>query len=1180
MNAIELIDRVSRTSVVRELVDYIGEARTLRVEGVAGSLLSFLVCEYAMHGGAVQVVMLRDRDAAGYFYNDCYNIMEACAGGGAGGGAGGAVGNVLLFPTSRRRTAVSHAAEPAGLVQRTAVLSALSGQALSLSSAHGSAGAGLIICTYPDAMAEKVVSPVGFKKLVLPLAVGDRVSIEFVEQTIAEFGFRRVDFVSAPGEYSLRGGILDLFSYTESFPFRVDFFGDSVESIRAFAVSSQLSNERFSRIEVVPDVTNSSNDPSRQTVSLVEYVNAVVGDLGNNGTDGPGDTGQGCVMWFDNAAYCLARVDEIRVKILREAPGDTSGTTSSSSSAKDAVEAVDSRITSSAQIMEATARWGWVVQNDCELRVSDRKIDFGTRPQGSFNKKFELLLDDIRVNALDQGITTYILTRNKEQVERLENIFASLLVGDSGDNSVGWGSVPLTLSAGFVAPEWGMALYTDHQIFDRYLRYKVHNEIDRGDSLTLQEISALRVGDYVVHVDHGVGRFGGLVRSREGGQDKEFIKLMYRDNDVLFVGLHSLHRISKYKDKDAPEPRINKLGSGAWQKLKATTKSKVKDIARELIALYAARMSKHGFAFSEDTYMQTELEASFLYEDTPDQHSTTQAIKRDMESEVPMDRLVCGDVGFGKTEIAMRAAFKAVADGKQVAVLVPTTVLSLQHYRTFSRRLREFPVTIENFSRVKTASQVSEILGRLRAGQIDIIIGTHKLLGKNVEFKDLGLLVVDEEQKFGVAGKEKLRHLKANVDTLTLTATPIPRTLQFSLMGARDMSIINTPPPNRQSVTTEVLPYDEAVIAEAVQAELDRGGQVFFLHNRVENIAAVAATVRRLVPQARVVVGHGQMAASELERVMMDFIYGEYDVLVATTIIESGIDIPNANTIIINNAQNFGLSDLHQLRGRVGRTNRKAYCYLLIPSFDALSSDAQRRLKAIEDFSELGSGFNIAMQDLDIRGAGNILGAEQSGFIADIGYQTYQRIMAEAVAEIRQEQGVEVSDDHSSEFGGGFGGLLIDCVVDTDRAAYFPDSYIGSTSEKIRLYRALDNIVSQGELDLFRAQLTDRFGEPPAQALELFEVILLRRVAQAVGFDKVTLNKRVATLYFAAPAQAPFYAGAAFQRILQRVIAEPRRFSIKDSGTKLSITIFRILSIGELRELIEGFSAGDEGTAV
>ena len=888
-------------------------------------------------------------------------------------------------------------------------------------------------------------------------------------------------------------------------------------------MGSQLSTENRDEVEIVPNLKNP--ELAEKRVSLAEYI----------GSDR-------VTLWLTNPVQHLTRLDQIRSKLLGELPEPSE---------------IDRLVTSRKRFLAETRDWRWIDLNlNAPERPSDGEdIDFGASPQPQFNKNFELLAADIR-QGNEHGRTTYILTENHAQMERLENVFESV-----GLAHVGYGHIPLTLHGGFVMPSLQIALYTDHQIFDRYHRYTVPGEIDRRESMTIAELNALQIGDYVVHIDHGVGRFGGLVRSTTNGVVQEFIKLIYKDNDILFVNVHSLHRISKYKDKDAPEPKVHKLGSGAWQKLKQTTKNKVKDIARELIALYAKRKASAGFAYSHDSFLQQELEASFLYEDTPDQQSATQAVKEDMEQPVPMDRLICGDVGFGKTEIAIRAAFKAATDGKQVAVLVPTTVLSLQHYRTFSRRLKDFPVRVENFSRVKSTKQTREILDDLANGKIDIIIGTHRLLGKNVRFKDLGLLIIDEEQKFGVANKEKLRHMKANVDTLTLTATPIPRTLQFSLMGARDMSIINTPPPNRQPVATEVDVFDEEIIREAIETELQRNGQVFFLHNRVQTLGRMKEMIERLCPAVRVAVGHGQMPAGELEKIMMDFIYGEYDVLLATTIIESGIDIPNANTIIINNAHMFGLSDLHQLRGRVGRTNRKAYCYLLIPSEEAVTADAHRRLRALEEFSDLGSGFNIAMQDLDIRGAGNILGAEQSGFIADIGFETYQKIMTEAVAELREEQGLE--PDTST----------IDCVIETDSSAHLPDSYIGNTAEKIRLYRELDNISSEAALDDFIARLTDRFGEPPAPVEELFEVVRLRRVAESDGIERIVLRNGSATLYFVANEKSAFYKSDRFMTLLRAVTASPRKFKLNQSNNKLSLSVKEVPTVAALRHTLEGLTA-------
>lgn len=1093
MTAKELIERVERTEPVQLLAK--SAADTIRLRSVSGSLLSMLIATDSHRRGGVQVVVMEDRDAASYLYSDIYNIL---------GQWGAAEEKVLLLPTAYKRSIQTQREDPSGIVQRTAVLSALQ---VNREMGTGSDNS-LIICTYPEALAEKVADRKLLAENTMVVKIGDKLSISFIEEVLQSMHFTRVDFVYEPGQYSIRGGIVDIFSYSASKPFRIDLFGDEVDTIRTFNISNQLSADKQERVDIVPNLKNT--ELVQQRISLFQYI-------GTNAT-----------IWFDSTSQTIGKIEQLNAKIE------------------------DDTITVQSFIAD-TASWRWLhLDTGSTIRPADQEIEFRSAPQPTFNKNFELLARDIREGAT-QGYTTYILTENKAQIERLENI-----LGQIAGAKTGFGSVSLTLSRGFIFADAHLSLYTDHQIFDRHLRYKVHNEIDRSESITIQELNALKVGDYVVHIDHGVGKFGGLVRSHEGGVTREFVKLTYKDNDTLFVNVHSLHRISKYKDKESPEPpRINKLGSGAWQKLKATTKSKVKDIARELIALYAKRKASIGFAYSPDTYLQQELESSFIYEDTPDQRTATDAIKADMELAEPMDRLVCGDVGFGKTEVAMRAAFKAVTDGKQVAVLVPTTVLSLQHYRTFSRRLKEFPVNIENFSRVKSTKQTHEILDRLKAGKVDILIGTHKLLGKMVEFKDLGLLIIDEEQKFGVTSKEKLRALKANVDTLTLTATPIPRTLQFSLMGARDMSIINTPPPNRQPVATEVHNYNEEIICEAIEYEMQRGGQVFFLNNRVENIHRVKSMIERICPKAKVAVGHGQMPPTELETVMMDFIYGEYDVFVATTIIESGIDIPNANTIIINNAQNFGLSDLHQLRGRVGRTNRKAFCYLLIPSAEAVTSDAHRRLRAIEEFSDLGSGFNIAMQDLDIRGAGNVLGAEQSGFIADIGFETYQKIMAEAVAELREEQGLEPE------------AATIECHIESETTAHLPDSYISNTAEKIRLYRELDNITRQEDMSAFIGRLKDRFGEPPAEAFELFDIVLLRHTAALHGFEKVTLKNGISRLTFAAANNNNYYRSERFAKLMKRVSENSSKYKLdQSSNNKLVLIVRGVCNFDELRRVI------------
>ena len=921
--------------------EYKNRSATVHLEELVGGALSFYAAAAVAESGGVHVFVAEDRDAAAYLLNDFYNLLDER--------------QVYFFPSSWKRSAAYGAEDAQGVVQRTATMHAV----------RNFSGKGyLVVCTCPEALAERVADAEALQRETITVRVGDRISIEVLEQALVDASFTRVDFVYEPGQYSVRGGIVDVFSYSESKPYRLDFFGDEVDSIRRFNISSQLSSDRLERVEIIPDLN--AGTPAAAKVSFARFAGAEAS------------------WWFYDADFVLRRVNDIRRRTLSD---------------MEHPDEIDSLLTSrNSLVADLSGSRIFLLRDNLPERPAAATVKFATSPQPKFNKNFEMLADDMIRGAL-RGYDTYILSENKAQVERLENIFHQIGRGQAVVRSLS-----TTLHEGFVDNDLKLCLYTDHQIFDRYQRYRINGEIRRDEQMTVAELNQLRPGDYVVHIDHGVGRFDGLVKIAAGdGRMQEAIKLVYKDGDVLFVNVHSLHRISRYKSGDGEPPKVYKLGNGAWQKLKNATKKAVKDISRELIALYAKRKASKGYAFSHDSYLQHELEASFRWEDTPDQQSATAAIKKDMESDQPMDRLVCGDVGFGKTEVAIRAAFKAAVDGKQVAVLVPTTILALQHYRSFTERLRDFPVRVEYINRTKSTKEVSQIREDLASGKIDILIGTHKMLGKQIVFRDLGLLIIDEEQKFGVAAKEKLTEMSVSVDTLTLTATPIPRTLQFSLMGSRDLSVISTPPPNRQPILTESHVFSEEIIRDAVEAELARGGQVYFVHNRVEDLPALQGLITRLCPKARVAVGHGKMPAEQLEKLIMDFIYGEFDVLVSTTIVENGIDIPNANTIIVDNAQNFGLSDLHQLRGRVGRSNQKGYCYLLSPPDELLSSDARRRLRAIEEFSDLGSGFNIAMQDLDIRGAGNLLGAEQSGFIADIGFETYQKIMNEAVAELRAE---------------------------------------------------------------------------------------------------------------------------------------------------------------------------------
>ena len=1087
--------------------EYKNRSATVHLEELVGGALSFYAAAAVEKTGGIHVFVAEDRDAAAYLMNDFYNLLEEK--------------QVYFFPSSWKRSAAYGAEDAQGVVQRTATMNAV----------RGFAGKGyLIVCTYPDALAERVADAETLQKGTIAVRVGDKISIEVLEQALVDAAFTRVDFVYEPGQYSVRGGIVDVFSYSESKPYRLDFFGDEVDSIRRFNISSQLSSDKLDRVEIIPDLNVGA--PAAAKVSFVRFAGAEA------------------AYWFYDADFVLRRVNDVRRKTLAD---------------MEHPEAVDSLLTSrNGLVADLTGCRVFALRDNLPERPAVETIRFSTAPQPKFNKNFEMLADDMIRNAL-RGYDTYILSENKAQVERLENIFHQIGRGQAVVRSLS-----TTLHEGFVDNDLKLCLYTDHQIFDRYQRYRINGEIRRDEQMTVAELNQLRPGDYVVHIDHGVGRFDGLVKIAAGdGRMQEAIKLVYKDGDVLFVNVHSLHRISRYKSGDGEPPKVYKLGNGAWQKLKNATKKAVKDISRELIALYAKRKASKGFAFSPDSYLQHELEASFKWEDTPDQQSATAAVKKDMESDQPMDRLVCGDVGFGKTEVAIRAAFKAAVDGKQAAVLVPTTILALQHYRSFTERLRNFPVRVEYINRTKSTKEVNQIREDLAAGKIDILIGTHKMLGKGIVFRDLGLLIIDEEQKFGVAAKEKLTQMSVSVDTLTLTATPIPRTLQFSLMGSRDLSVISTPPPNRQPILTESHVFSEEIIRDAIEAELARGGQVYFVHNRVEDLAALQGLITRICPKARVAVGHGKMPAEQLEKLIMDFIYGEFDVLVSTTIVENGIDIPNANTIIVDNAQNFGLSDLHQLRGRVGRSNQKAYCYLLSPPDELLSSDARRRLRAIEEFSDLGSGFNIAMQDLDIRGAGNLLGAEQSGFIADIGFETYQKIMNEAVAELRAE-GLNVpglSDGEQDVVEQMH--FIDDAHIDIEVEAALPDAYVAQQAERLKLYRELDSTKDEEALQAFESRLADRFGPLPRAAKELLNVVRLRWEAIRLGMERVKVKNGLMIVHFVGEENSPFYKSEAFMTLLQRVTQRPDRFVLKQHNNRLAMTVRNVKDVEDAYKTLQ-----------
>ena len=1017
----------------------------------------------------VQVIVMSDRDSAEYCAADLYNLIEG--------------DSVFFLPDSGKKLEKSNYKSTLG-VQRTSAI----GKILDYKEGR------LIIVTYPSAINEEIPDAIAIKESLMKLTVGDEISHEDMVSKLFENGFERVDFVAEPGQFAIRGAIVDIFSYSYSDPFRVSFFGDEIETINIFDCNTQLSKEKVNCAEIYPDLIASEVESS--TTHIVNIL--------------PEDS----LIWLDSSDM---------YKDMEFFP-----------------------------LLEKFTRVYMEVPLSCQYA---EPVKFNITPQPSFNKNFELLSEDIRKH-LEGGYKVKIYGEKRSQLERLGSILsqtgAMLPEFVQGKN----------IHNGFIDHDEKICCYSDHEIFDRFHRVNIRRTVEKSEQLTINDLTSFAIGDYIVHIDYGVGIFGGLVRMKDDkGRMHEVVKLTYKDNDVVFVSVHALHKISRYKSKDAEPPKIHKLGSKAWQNLKSSTKSKVKDIAKDLIQLYAKRKSARGFAFSADTYLQQELESSFMYEDTPDQEKAVQAVKRDMEDDCPMDRLVCGDVGFGKTEVAVRAAFKAVADSKQVVVLVPTTILALQHYKTFQNRLKDLPCNVDYVSRLRTAKEVSDIQKRLKSGSLDIVIGTHKLIGKGFEFKDLGLLIIDEEHKFGVSAKEKLRQLKASVDTLTLTATPIPRTLQFSLLGARDLSIINTPPPNRIPVQTEIMLFDHDELKRIIRYELNRGGQIFFVHNRVEELQSIYDILHRLIPDMKICIAHGQMEAKVLENKILDFMAGDYDMLLCTTIIESGLDIPNANTIIINQAQNIGLSDLHQLRGRVGRSNKRAFCYLMVPPLVSITEDARRRLKAIESFSDLGSGFNIAMQDLDIRGAGNLLGAEQSGFITDMGFETYQKILAEAMEELGVETGITTKSSNES--------YVVDCTIETDQLALIPDTYIDMTAEKIRIYKELDSLTSDKDMDQLKKKLEDRFGALPEELKRLFDIVRIRQLGQKLGFEKIIIKNGVLIAFFISNPLSQYYRTDRFSKILENVSLHPNLFELKQNDSKLRIFSRNVDSIAKAYEILK-----------
>lgn len=1103
-----------------------GSVRTIFAEGLCASAAPLLFSSLAATCPQVMacpyVFVLDDAEEAGYFYHDLTQILGEQ--------------EVFYFPSSFRRAVKFGQRDAANEILRTEVISRLS-------AGH----CPLFVVTYPEAVMEKVVSRQKLDEQTLRLHASERVDITFVEETLRAFGFRRVDYVYEPGQFAVRGSILDVFSFSSEWPYRVDFFGDEVDSIRTFEVQTQLSRDKQEEIVIVPELAGYTQGKVPFTDFLPPETVLVMKDL-----------------FFLRDVADRVYADGFSTQALM----DEQARTEMEEAEQHEKLRADLMLIDGSALMKGMLDFRRVEIGNKPSVTPQATVRFHLTAQPIFHKNFELVNRTFH-EYLENGYTLYILADSAKQTDRLASIFTEQASG------IDFTPVNRTLHAGFADDDLKTCFFTDHQIFDRFHKYNLRSDKARSGkvALSLKELQEFNIGDYVVHVDHGVGKFGGLVRIPNGGTMQEVIKIIYQNDDVVFVSIHSLHKVSKYRGKEGEPPRLNKLGTGAWERLKERTKTKIKDIARDLIKLYSLRRQEKGFAFSPDSFMQHELEASFLYEDTPDQLKATQAVKADMERDRPMDRLVCGDVGFGKTEVAIRAAFKACADNKQVAVLVPTTVLAYQHFQTFSSRLKGMPVRVDYLSRARSAAKTKDILKDLADGKINIIVGTHKLIGKSVKFKDLGLLIIDEEQKFGVATKEKLRQMKVNVDTLTLTATPIPRTLQFSLMGARDLSVIQTPPPNRYPVQTEVHTFSAELIAEAVNFEMSRNGQVFIVNNRISSLYDLEALLHKHVPDARVCVGHGQMPPEELEKIILGFVNYDYDVLVSTTIIESGIDIPNANTIIINGAQNFGLSDLHQMRGRVGRSNKKAFCYLLAPPLAALTPEARRRLQAIENFSDLGSGIHIAMQDLDIRGAGNLLGAEQSGFIADLGYETYQKILSEAVKELKND---EFGDLYAEEIrkGNDLGGenFVDECALESDLQMSFPDDYVPSSSERMLLYRELDGLERDEDVEAFRLRMKDRFGEIPEEGEELIRVVALRRLGKCLGAEKIFLKAGRMVLYFVQNEKSAYFESKAFGQCIAYAAMNAHRSNLREANGRRSMVIQEVRSVKEAVQILRQIS--------
>ena len=1101
------------------------------LKGLVGSSFSFVISTVFKAAEKPFLLVFNDKEEAAHYLNDLEQLCNDK--------------DVLFYPGSYRRPYEIEETDNANVLLRAEVLNRINSQKKPA-----------IIVTYPDALFEQVVTRKELERHTLKVGLKDKVSIDFVNEVLFEYQFKRVDFVTEPGEFSLRGGIVDVFSFSHDEPYRIEFFGDEVDSIRTFDVETQLSIEQIKKISIIPNVANKLLEENRQ--SFLKYI------------------AQKTVVCIKNADLLFSRIDDFYDKaedafkslstdIKHAEPNELfcNATVLKKQLLDFSVLEFGTATVFNRNVIASETSQSVLLDEITTSQASrNDEIIFNTTPQPAFNKQFNLLIEDLNTN-YENGYTNYIACVSEQQAKRFHDIF-----DDSHLDVKEYQTIILSLHQGFIDHDNKIVCYTDHQIFERYHKFHLKNGYAKKQAITLKELTNLDIGDYVTHIDHGIGRFGGLQKIDVEGKKQEAIKLVYGERDVLYLSIHSLHKITKFNGKDGKPPKIYKLGSNAWKTLKQKTKARVKHVAFNLIKLYAKRKTEKGYQYNPDSYMQHELEASFIYEDTPDQTTATADIKADMESERPMDRLICGDVGFGKTEVAIRAAFKAVDNGKQVAVLVPTTILAYQHSRTFKERLKDFPVTVDYVNRFRTAKEKRETLEGLEQGKVDILIGTHQLVNKNVKFKDLGLLIVDEEQKFGVAVKEKLKTLKDNVDVLTLTATPIPRTLQFSLMAARDLSVITTPPPNRYPIESHVIRFSEETIRDAVSYEIQRGGQVFFIHNRIENIKEVAGMIQRLVPDAKIGIGHGQMDGKKLEQLMLSFMDGGFDVLVSTTIVESGLDVSNANTIFINNANNFGLSDLHQMRGRVGRSNKKAFCYFITPEYSAMTDDARKRITALEQFTELGSGFNIAMKDLEIRGAGDLLGGEQSGFINEIGFDTYQKILNEAIEELKENEFKDLyNEDEANKV------YVKEVTIDTDFELLFPDSYVNNIAERLNLYTQLNNLKTEEELYIFEKDLIDRFGELPKEVTDLLNSVQIKWLATKIGFEKIIMKQGKLIGYFLNDQQSRFYQSANFTKVLKFVQTNPSACKMKEkqtrSGLRLMLTFENIKSVKQALEALQ-----------